>query len=90
MIEQHLSLLVKSIFVENLALAFFLGMCTYLAVSRRVETATGLGIAVIGEYFPTGHEQSVLGADNARVDAHRESARTQLPGQLALVCDRPR
>ena len=45
--EEHLSLLVKSIFVENLALAFFLGMCTYLAVSRRVETATGLGVAVI-------------------------------------------
>jgi Na+-transporting NADH:ubiquinone oxidoreductase subunit E len=45
--EHYLSLLFKSIFVENLALSFFLGMCTYLAVSRRVETATGLGIAVI-------------------------------------------
>jgi Na+-transporting NADH:ubiquinone oxidoreductase subunit E len=47
MLEHYLSILFKSIFVENLALAFFLGMCTYLAVSRRVETATGLGIAVI-------------------------------------------
>ncbi len=47
MLEHFISLLVKSIFVENLALAFFLGMCTYLAVSKRVETATGLGIAVI-------------------------------------------
>jgi Na+-transporting NADH:ubiquinone oxidoreductase subunit E len=47
MAEHYLSLLVKSIFVENLALAFFLGMCTFLAVSRRVNTATGLGIAVI-------------------------------------------
>ena len=47
MLEQYLSLLVKSIFVENLALAFFLGMCTYLAVSKRVETAAGLGLAVI-------------------------------------------
>jgi len=45
--EHYLSLLIKSIFVENLALSFFLGMCTFLAVSRRVETATGLGIAVI-------------------------------------------
>ncbi|HCF93970.1 MAG TPA: NADH:ubiquinone reductase (Na(+)-transporting) subunit E [Verrucomicrobia bacterium] len=45
--EHYLSILFKSIFVENLALAFFLGMCTYLAVSRRVETATGLGIAVV-------------------------------------------
>jgi Na+-transporting NADH:ubiquinone oxidoreductase subunit E len=47
MFEHYLSLLVRSIFVENLALAFFLGMCTYLAVSKRVETAVGLGIAVI-------------------------------------------
>ncbi len=45
--EHYLSLLVKSIFVENLALAFFLGMCTFLAVSSRVETAVGLGIAVV-------------------------------------------
>ncbi|QAR33640.1 NADH:ubiquinone reductase (Na(+)-transporting) subunit E [Geovibrio thiophilus] len=47
MTEIYLSLLVKSIFVENMALAFFLGMCTFLAVSKQVETATGLGIAVI-------------------------------------------
>jgi Na+-transporting NADH:ubiquinone oxidoreductase subunit E len=47
MLEHYLSLLIRSIFVENLALAFFLGMCTYLAVSKRVETAVGLGIAVI-------------------------------------------
>ena len=40
-------LLLKSIFSENLALAFFLGMCTFLAVSRQFETAFGLGIAVI-------------------------------------------
>jgi Na+-transporting NADH:ubiquinone oxidoreductase subunit E len=42
-----LSLLVRAIFVENLALAFFLGMCTFLAVSRSVETAFGLGVAVV-------------------------------------------
>ena len=47
MLEAYLSLFVKSVFVENMALAFFLGMCTYLAVSKRVETATGLGIAVV-------------------------------------------
>ena len=45
--EAYLSLFVKVIFVENLALAFFLGMCTFLAVSKRVETAIGLGLAVI-------------------------------------------
>ena len=44
--EAYLSLFVKVIFVENLALAFFLGMCTFLAVSKKIETAFGLGIAV--------------------------------------------
>lgn len=47
MLEHYLSLLVKAIFVENLALAFFLGMCTFLAVSKKVDTAIGLGIAVV-------------------------------------------
>ena len=46
MLEEYLSLLFRSIFVENLALAFFLGMCTFLAISKRVETALGLGLAV--------------------------------------------
>jgi Na+-transporting NADH:ubiquinone oxidoreductase subunit E len=45
--EHILNLLIKSIFVENVIFAFFLGMCSYLAVSKRVKTATGLGIAVI-------------------------------------------
>ncbi|MAR92940.1 MAG: NADH:ubiquinone reductase (Na(+)-transporting) subunit E [Pseudomonadota bacterium] len=47
MFEHYLSLLVKAIFVENMALAFFLGMCTFIAVSKKVQTALGLGIAVI-------------------------------------------
>lgn len=47
MLEHYLNLLIKCIFIENLALAFFLGMCTFLAVSKRVETAAGLGVAVI-------------------------------------------
>ena len=47
MLEHYLSIFLRSVFTENLALAFFLGMCTYVAVSKRVETATGLGIAVI-------------------------------------------
>lgn len=47
MLEHYLSLATKSIFVENLALAFFLGMCSFLAVSRKVSTAIGLGLAVI-------------------------------------------
>ena len=47
MTDDLLGLFLKSIFVENLALAFFLGMCTFLAVSKNVKTAIGLGIAVI-------------------------------------------
>lgn len=45
--EATINLLIKAIFVENLALAFFLGMCTFLAVSKKIETALGLGAAVI-------------------------------------------
>ena len=43
----YVNLFIQAAFVENLALAFFLGMCTFLAVSKRVETAIGLGTAVI-------------------------------------------
>lgn len=47
MIEHYLSLLVRAIFVENMALAFFLGMCTFIAISKKVQTSLGLGIAVV-------------------------------------------
>ena len=46
MLEHYLSLATRAIFVENMALAFFLGMCSFLAVSKKVETAIGLGVAV--------------------------------------------
>ena len=45
--EHYVNLAVKAIFVENMALAFFLGMCSFLAVSRQVKTALGLGLAVV-------------------------------------------
>ena len=45
--EHYVNLAIKAIFVENLALSFFLGMCTFLAISRKVSTAIGLGAAVI-------------------------------------------
>ncbi len=45
--EQYLSLFARAVFVENMALAFFLGMCTFIAISKKVETAIGLGIAVL-------------------------------------------
>ena len=47
MLEHYLSIFIKAVFIENLALAFFLGMCTFLAVSKQVKTAIGLGIAVM-------------------------------------------
>ncbi len=46
MLEHYLSLGVKAVFVENMALAFFLGMCSFLACSKKVDTAFGLGLAV--------------------------------------------
>lgn len=45
--EHYLSLFIRAVFVENLALSFFLGMCTFLAVSKQITTAIGLGIAVV-------------------------------------------
>ncbi|MEE9384954.1 MAG: NADH:ubiquinone reductase (Na(+)-transporting) subunit E [Nannocystaceae bacterium] len=47
MLEHYLSLFAKATFIENMALAFFLGMCSFLAVSKKVDTAMGLGAAVI-------------------------------------------
>ena len=47
MVEHYLSLLTKAIFVENILLAYFLGMCSYLAISNRIDTSIGLGYAVI-------------------------------------------
>ena len=44
--EHYLSLLTKSIFIENIVLAYFLGMCSFLAISKQVETSIGLGKAV--------------------------------------------
>jgi Na+-transporting NADH:ubiquinone oxidoreductase subunit E len=46
-VEHYLNLAIRSIFLENMALAFFLGMCSFLACSKKVETALGLGVAVV-------------------------------------------
>ena len=45
--EHYLSLFVRAVFIENMALSFFLGMCTFLAVSKKIQTAAGLGVAVV-------------------------------------------
>ena len=47
MLEHYLSLFVRSVFIENMALSFFLGMCTFLAISKKVTTAFSLGMAVV-------------------------------------------
>ena len=47
MLEQYLGLFVRAVFIENMALTFFLGMCTFIAISKKVSTALGLGVAVI-------------------------------------------
>ena len=45
--EHFINLLIRAVFLENLALAYFLGMCSYLACSKKMETAVGLGLAVV-------------------------------------------
>ena len=50
---EYISLFVKSIFVDNMIFSYFLGMCSYLAVSKNVKTANGLGLAVIFVLFCT-------------------------------------
>ncbi len=45
--ESLLSLFIRAVFIENMALAFFLGMCTFLAISKKIQAALGLGIAVV-------------------------------------------
>ncbi len=47
MLEHYLSLFISAVFIENMALAFFLGMCTFLALSKKVDAAFGLGVAVV-------------------------------------------
>ncbi len=44
--EHYLSLFVRAVFIDNLALSFFLGMCTFIAISKQIKTAFSLGIAV--------------------------------------------
>lgn len=53
MFEHYLALFIRSVFVENLALSVFLGMCTFIAISRRIDTALGLGVAVIAVQLVT-------------------------------------
>ena len=45
--QEYINLFVKSIFIDNMVFAFFLGMCSYLAVSKTVKTSVGLGVAVV-------------------------------------------
>lgn len=47
MVEYYLSLFIRAVFIDNMALVYFLGMCTFIAISKKIETSIGLGIAVV-------------------------------------------
>ena len=47
MFEHYLNIFITTVFIENIALSVFLGMCTFLAISKKIDDAIGLGIAVI-------------------------------------------
>ena len=79
--ENLLSIFVRSIFVDNMIFAYFLGMCSYLAVSKTVKTSAGLGLAVIfvlgitipvnyllDKYLLSANALSWLGEDFANID----------------------
>lgn len=79
--QDYISLFIKSIFIDNMVFAFFLGMCSFLAVSKNVKTATGLGLAVIfvilvtlpvnyllNKYFLTPGALAWISPDYANVD----------------------
>lgn len=79
--QDYISLFVKSIFIDNMVFAYFLGMCSFLAVSKNVKTATGLGLAVIfvilvtlpvnyllNKYFLSPSSLAWLGPEYADVD----------------------
>jgi Na+-transporting NADH:ubiquinone oxidoreductase subunit E len=53
MIEHYLGIFLGTVFIQNMALSFFLGMCTFIALSKKIETAFGLGVAVILVLFIT-------------------------------------
>ena len=47
MFEHYLNIFITTVFIENIALSLFLGMCTFIAISKKIDAAFGLGIAVI-------------------------------------------
>ena len=77
----HLSIIVKAIFIENLALAFFLGMCTFLAVSQNVKTALGLGETIGTHHFGLEEFNSLSSAD---VTLASEARRTIEMSDIAI------
>ena len=85
MLEHYLSLFLKAVFVENLALAFFLGMCTFLAVSKQVSTAVGLGIAVIVIQGITVPVNNLLFQHVLKADALYEGSNLEFLGLISYI-----
>ena len=82
---EYLSLFVKSIFVDNMIFAYFLGMCSFLAVSKNVKTAFGLGIAVIFVILVTLPINYLLN----KYPAYQLLAQQVLPHSRSHVLDQP-
>ena len=70
--EHALSLFVRSIFADNMIFAFFLGMCSYLAVSKTVKTSLGLGVAVTFVLLITLIAKTLLGIGKTKKTSSRK------------------
>ena len=74
--EHYLNIIIRSIFLENLPLSFFLGMCTFIAISKQVKAAIGLGAAVLfiqEQIEKKGYTLSTMGEQAKRFIANWES-----------------
>ncbi len=83
--EHYVSLFIRAIFIENMALAFFLGMCTFLAISKKVEAAVGLGVAVIVVLAITVPVNHLLYANVLAPDALAEGVDLSFLGLITYI-----
>jgi Na+-transporting NADH:ubiquinone oxidoreductase subunit E len=83
--EHYVSLFIRAIFIENMALAFFLGMCTFLAISKKVEAAVGLGVAVIVVLAITVPVNHLLYANILAPDALAEGVDLSFLGLITYI-----
>ena len=70
--EHYLGIFVRAVFIENMALTFFLGMCTFIAISKKISTAFGLGVAVVVVLAITVQGQIAVEGAPKSVTANRQ------------------